>query len=146
MNMGRLAKRQRGVGLIEVLVTVLIIATALLTLSAMQMRSLQFNQSAYLRSQANILAYDIIDRMRLNRTHVTEYVIDYDADAPSGTSLAEVDLREWRDLVEDVLPEGLGQVKCNSSGICTISIRWSEQNQSENNDEDIATFEYTTRV
>lgn len=144
--MGSLAKRQQGVGLIEVLVTVLIMATALLTLSAMQMRSLQFNQSAYLRSQANILAYDIIDRMRLNRTHVTKYVIDYNTDAPSGTTLAETDLHEWKKLVEDLLPEGLGQVKCNSNGICTISIRWSEQNQSENNDEDIATFEYTTRV
>lgn len=141
-----LANRQRGVGLIEILVTVLIMATALLTLSALQMRSLQFNQSAYLRSQANILAYDIIDRMRLNRNHVTEYAIDYDAKVPTGSSLAEQDLRQWRELVEKVLPEGLSQIKCNSSGICTIAIRWTEQNQSDDNDEDIATFEYTTRV
>ncbi len=141
-----LANRQRGVGLIEILVTVLIMATALLTLSSLQMRSLQFNQSAYLRSQANILAYDIIDRMRLNRNHITEYVIDYNTGAPTGSSLAEQDLRQWRELIEKVLPEGLGQIKCNSSGICTIAIRWTEQNQSDNNDEDIATFEYTTRV
>lgn len=138
--------QQQGVGLIEVLVTVLVIATALLTLSALQMRSLQFNQSAYLRSQANILAYDILDRIRLNRNRVTEYTISFDGDAPTGSALSNVDLREWRALIEQVMPEGLGAVQCNGSGICTVSIRWTEQNQTDKTDEDIATFEFTTRI
>src|SRR5690625_2050477 len=65
--------RMRGVGLIEVLVTLIILSTALLTLTALQTRSLQFNHSAYLRSQANNFAYDILDRdrksTRLNSSH-----------------------------------------------------------------------------
>lgn len=139
-------KCQKGVGLIEVLVTVLIMATALLALSGLQMRSLQFNHSAYLRSQANILAYDIIDRMRLNRKKVSDYAITYNDDAPSGISLADKDIKEWREMLADVMPDGTGQIVCNASAICTISIRWAEQNQSGNADEDLATFEYSTRI
>ena len=37
---------ERGVGLIEVLVTLLILSTTLIALSALQTRSLQFNQGA----------------------------------------------------------------------------------------------------
>lgn len=138
--------KQRGVGLIEVLVTVLIMATALLSLSALQMRSLQFNHSAYLRSQANILAYDIIDRIRINRKNVSQYSLAYAAAAPTGTSLSALDLREWRTTLQTIMPDGLGQVECNVAGICTISIRWTEQNQSGSDDEASAIFEYTTRI
>lgn len=138
--------RQRGVGLIEVLVTVLLLATALLSLSALQIRSLQFNQSAYFRSQANILAYDIIDRMRLNRRNVTQYSLAYAANTPGGTALAQVDLREWRAALQNIMPAGEGQVECNAAGICTVSIRWTEHNQSSNDDENQASFQYTTRL
>jgi len=138
--------KQSGVGLIEVLVTVLVMATALLSLSALQVRSLQFNHSAYLRSQANILAYDIIDRIRINRKNVSQYNLTFNSDAPTGSALNAVDLREWRTTLETIMPEGLGQVECNGAGICTISIRWSEQSQSGKDDEELATFEYTTRI
>ncbi len=138
--------RQQGASLIEVLVTVLIMVTALLALSALQLRSVQFSHSAYLRSQANILAYDIIDRIRINRINVASYSIAYDADAPSGGGLSAVDLREWRETIKKIMPDGLGQVECNAGGICTVSIRWSEQNQSGQNDEDAAEFKFTTRV
>ena len=63
--------KQQGAGLIEVLVTVLILGTSLLALAALQSRSLQYNHSAYLRSQANILAYDILDRVRINRSNMS---------------------------------------------------------------------------
>ncbi len=139
--------RQRGVGLIEVLVTVLLLATALLSLSALQIRSLQFNQSAYFRSQANILAYDIIDRMRLNRRNVSQYSLTYAASIPAtGTALAQVDLREWRAALQTIMPNGEGQVECNGAGICTVFIRWTEHNQSSNDDENQASFQYTTRL
>src|SRR5690606_27805074 len=64
--MNRQCKNERGVGLIEVLVTLLILSTTLIALSALQTRSLQFNQGAYFRSQANMLAYDMLDRIRVN--------------------------------------------------------------------------------
>jgi len=58
--------KNRGFTMVEVLVSVVILAIGLLGLAGLQARNLQFNYSAYERSQATLLAYDIIDRMRAN--------------------------------------------------------------------------------
>lgn len=140
-------RRIRGVGLIEVLVTLIILSTALLTLTALQTRSLQFNHSAYLRSQANILAYDILDRVRINRAKADSYNLDADDDAPSPSSsnLEEQDLGEWRALVEATLPGGTSGISCTGDPVqCRVTIKWEEQNTSGDESEDSTTFTYTT--
>lgn len=63
----KFSKRQHGFTLIEILISVFILAVGLLGIASMQAQSLQFNFSAYQRSQATFLAYDIIDRMRVNK-------------------------------------------------------------------------------
>lgn len=138
-------RRIRGVGLIEVLVTLIILSTALLTLTALQTRSLQFNHSAYLRSQANVLAYDILDRVRINRDNAGSYNLGLDDDAPSSSNLEGQDLEEWRALIEATLPGGAGGISCTGSPIaCTVSIQWDEQNISGDESEDSTTFTYST--
>lgn len=67
MNKGR-AMKQRGMSLIEVMVAVVILASGLLGLGAMQARSVGMNQSAHYRSIAADLASDLADRIRANRT------------------------------------------------------------------------------
>ncbi len=125
--MQALKKHQRGVSLIEVMVTVLLLSTSLLSLGVMQNRSLQFNHEAYLRSQANIFAYDIIDRVRANLDNIGDYSLAFAADAPSGTARSSVDLTEWSSSVASVLPNGDGQIQCSSSTrICSIALRWYE--------------------
>lgn len=122
---------QRGASLIEVAITTLLLATCLLSLATLQKRSLQFNQSAFMRSQANIQAYDIMDRIRINRgsnsNNVKNYNAAYDA-APSGNTLAIADVAAWRANLARVLPGGKGKINCsNTTAICTISIKWSEE-------------------
>src|SRR5690606_3184429 len=63
----RAARRENGFTLIEVLVTVIVLAIGLLGLAALQFSGLRYTHSAYQRSQATILTNDIIDRMRVNR-------------------------------------------------------------------------------
>ncbi len=67
MNKGHVMK-QRGMSLIEVMVAVVILASGLLGLGAMQARSVGMNQSAHYRSIAADLASDLADRIRANRT------------------------------------------------------------------------------
>jgi len=63
-----------GFTLIEVLVAVVVLAGGLLGLAALQVTSLSSNQTAYNRSQATQLAYDIADRMR---THIKQTRIEH---------------------------------------------------------------------
>jgi type IV pilus assembly protein PilV len=137
-------KQQRGVGLIEILVTLLILSTSLLAMGALQSRSLQFNHSAYLRSQANIMAYDILDRMRINRDNVIDYQIDF-GQAPSGSGLVKTDLEEWLEFVAETLPGGEGAISCGAQ-VCSVSLRWAENDVPGADAPDTVTFTYTTSI
>ncbi|CAM3265419.1 type IV pilus modification protein PilV [Pseudomonas floridensis] len=58
--------RQRGMTLIEVLVSVLILAIGLLGAAAIQLNALKYTDSAAMTSQASFIAYDMMDRIRAN--------------------------------------------------------------------------------
>ncbi len=140
-------KNQLGVGLIEVLVAVLILGTALLTLTSLQTRSLQFNQTAYFRSQANILAYDILDRIRINRKNAENYDLAIAASAPvSTTTLIDRDLKSWLDAVAVLLPGGDGSIDCDSDKKCTVNLMWTEQLSSSSNENETVTFTYSAQI
>jgi type IV pilus assembly protein PilV len=120
-------KCQQGVGLIEVMITVLVLSTALMALAALQTRSLQYNTSAYYRSQANIVAYDVLEQMRSSST--LENIVEPDID----------------DLVES-LPGGNGEVEC-ADRVCTVSISWDEPVAAVGGeDTERTTFDYTSRI
>ena len=121
---------QVGFSLIEVLVTVLILATSLLAIAALQTRSLEYNHSAYLRSQANIIAYDVLDRLRVQNPG-TGAVTGLDGDTV--------------EEIESALPGGDINVECNSNRVCTVSVTWAEQN-GLNEDGTTSTFSYKTRL
>jgi type IV pilus assembly protein PilV len=138
---------QQGVGLIEVLITVLLLSTALLALSSLQARSLLFNNSAYIRSQANVFAYDIIDRMRVAKAISPDsFNIDFDDAVPTGTSQQDLDVKQWRTNLSNVIAGAKGKIDCTALGFCSIQIRWAEQNHSGNAQEDESTFIYTVQL
>jgi len=126
-----LPKLQAGSTLIEIAVTVLILATSLLAMATLQTRSLQFNQAAYMRSQANIYAYDIADRIRSNRgkdgANIAAYSADY-AGSPSGNVMATADVTTWRANISRDLPGGKGKIDCTlATHICVLSIKWDDE-------------------
>ena len=130
--------QQRGFTLIEILVTVIILAIGLLGLAGLQLGGLRYSFSAYQRSQATIMANDIADRMRANRT-VAEaggYDIDIGDDPDeqdctgSGANcttedMAAADVYEWKQALEDTLPAGDGSI-ANNGGTFTITIQWDD--------------------
>ncbi len=167
MNKFRLSS-QSGFTLIEVLVAILILAVGLMGLSAMQLTSLKVNQGAYYRSQASILASDILDRMRANREGFEDG--DYDdldtSDSiPSAQScissalgctssqLADQDFREWAGYFEDVdslgnsylplIPGATGTVDVDGDNNATVVISWGQQGWGENADGDIVKEQQT---
>jgi type IV pilus assembly protein PilV len=111
--------RSLGFTMLEVLVAILVIAIGLLGMAALQMNALRMGQSAYHRSVASQLAYDMSDRMRGNFAGViafgynrTGVATDYaDAVAACTTTagciaadLAKNDAYEWQQQVRALLP------------------------------------------
>jgi type IV pilus assembly protein PilV len=145
----RSLKNSRGVGLIEVLITLLILSTALLTLASLQTRSLQYNQGSYFRSQANQLGYDMLDRMRANSTNLAAYQTPVQVATKNPVAvgaLATIDVSQWMNDIATNLPQGQGGVDCNVNRVCLITIRWNEINTSGNALEDTSTFIYSARL
>ncbi|UTF61755.1 type IV pilus modification protein PilV [Gilvimarinus sp. DA14] len=125
--------RETGVGLIEVLITVLVLSTALMALAALQTRSLQYNSSAYLRSQANIIAYDILEQMRASSS--SNAVV-------TGGAVVEPDV----EALAAQLPGGEGEVEC-AARVCTVRLVWNEPTANQAGDEiEQTTFEYVSRI
>ncbi|NNG11720.1 MAG: type IV pilus modification protein PilV [Halobacteria archaeon] len=124
----------RGFGLIEVLVAVLILSIGLLGLASLQTNGMRFNHTSYLRTQATVLAYDIVDAMRANRGAAGKsetalggaYQTNYTDGPPTGSLIAEADLRNWKTLLTTLLPTGRGQVSQNGR-LFTINVEWTER-------------------
>ncbi|MFK7892804.1 MAG: type IV pilus modification protein PilV [Granulosicoccus sp.] len=62
---------ERGIGLIEILIAVVVISIGFLATARMQVDSMRLSQSAYFQTQAAFLASEMIDRMRSNLPGVT---------------------------------------------------------------------------
>ncbi len=70
------AKTQRGTTLLEVLVTLIILAIGLLGLAGLQMRLQASEMEAYQRAQALILLNDMASRIAANRINAVSYVTE----------------------------------------------------------------------
>ncbi|MFZ6048046.1 type IV pilus modification protein PilV [Pseudomonas sp. CR3202] len=74
MTISSLKRFQRGMTLIEVLVTILILSVGLLGMAALQARLQQSEMEAYQRSQALLLLDDMANRLAINRNNVAALV------------------------------------------------------------------------
>lgn len=130
--------RVRGVGLIEVLIAVLVTSIGLLGLASLQFNSLKQNQSAAMMAQANVLAYDMMDRLRANAdlAKAGSYDLALTATTPTGTAIQDVDRAQWRDMLGSSLPGGTGSVACASTGSCTVTVQWNDQDSINSSKQD----------
>lgn len=119
-------RRQRGVGLVEVLVATLLVSIGLLTLASLQALALSRSTSAALRTEAVGQSYDLLDRMRANRAQAIGglYNLAFD-DTPTGSTLAAADLASWKAALDSLLPDGDGQVRVDAQ-VVTITVRWRD--------------------
>lgn len=130
--------RQSGMTLVEVLVTLVVISVGLLGVAALQLTSLKGNQESYVRSQAAMLAADLLDRMRANQSGFRAGNYDmanddsgFDETGTAGT-VAETDLTSWQTTIDRLLPgsdaDAAGRVE-RVGNVVTVTIRWKEREE-----------------
>ena len=141
----------RGFTIIEVLVSLVILSIGLLGIAKLMLLSSHSNDSAYLRSQATDLAYEMLDAMRANSVQAAAPALAYNtvfataATNPGFTcvavapcaNLALYDVYRWKlrlnatsGLVPaGALPNGQGQVTAvtvNGQTSVTIIVSWDD--------------------
>lgn len=110
----RRSHREHGFTMLEVLVTIVIVAVGLLGLAGLQARIQAADIESYQRVQAIVLLQDMVDRIRANRHQSVNYVT---ASVGTGSALANCsamsgyqrDLCEWNNAL-------LGAAESSSGG------------------------------
>jgi type IV pilus assembly protein PilV len=125
--------RRNGFTLLEVLVAMVVLSIGLLGLASMMASTMRNNHSAYHRSQATWLAYDIIDRMRVNRASALapsyNIALGVTPATPAGTPppLSAVDVFDWKTQLGRSLPAGDGSVTVTpATRAVTVIICWDD--------------------
>lgn len=124
---------QTGFSLIEVLVTLLILAFGLLGVAGLLVSGVSNAASSEAMSKASQLAADMADRMRANPaialSATGEYITAYTDPAPSSpATIAMRDKKEWLEALAVQLPQGDGKITSTVGGgqrKLEIEVRWS---------------------
>ena len=160
--------RQAGFSLIEVLVTMLILAFGLLGVAGLLVGGVSNAASSESFSKASQLAADMADRIRANPaaalSSTSEYITTYSDSVPvSPTSIALQDKKAWMEALAAQLPLGKGRIYNTVSGgqrQVNIEVRWSKcfgtlsdadrttgtNNCTDNPDAAYRTFNYELRL
>lgn len=126
-------KRQRGVGLLEVMVSVLILAVGMLGIAAMQSITLKNAGASAYRTQATLQVYSMMDIIRADRNNLSAYNTNIYADGPGDG--AQGTMAGWLDgLKVTVAPDAKGQVVCIPDTMtCSVGVQWSDARATGNN-------------
>lgn len=146
---------QQGFSMLEILITLVIVATALFGTAGLQANAMRMNQGGQFRTQAVFLASDIAERMEANKAEavttsnyvvasftnvVSGYTADCTAVVCSSADLASWDLNQWETAIVNLgLPQASWQITqiqtipANppnnpiASATYQIVIRWSDR-------------------
>lgn len=133
-------QHQRGVGLVEVLVAVLVLAVGMLGVAVMQLMALRNNQSAVQRSAAVTQTYAILDALRADRDRagIGQYDIpNLDCGIPDAGTFIQDELRNWVVQTKTQLGQPDDQSTCVqlvcTTTQCLVEIQWDDSRASGGN-------------
>lgn len=138
LNMAQ-QERWSGFTLVEVLVSLVILAVGLLGIAALYVDSLRASRTALLRTQAIAVASDLADRIRANRDACSTAGCPYTGSGTLTAScetttgctpeqLAANDLKRWGDSAAFLLPGFTGSVAftAGAPNQYVVTVTWTE--------------------
>jgi len=133
----------RGFTLIEVLITIVVMGIGLLGFALLQTMNLRFAQSANYRTQATNLAYELLDKMRMNRRFAVQYQAASFAGGAAtpacprdtGTVSIALNVTRWQCEVRSTLGEGSSAVVTFTpgDGLATVALTWGDERWNDAN-------------
>ncbi|MCH8619687.1 type IV pilus modification protein PilV [Undibacterium sp. TS12] len=145
--------KQKGVSMVEIIVTMVIVAIGLLGVASLQANTLKYLKSANYRSEATQAAYDISDRMRANGQAIKDKDTGaapnfYNYQTPYATTIASLptvpgcansnnctpqevankDVAEWLRTLGTRMYGGAGYIVQNAVGGYDVTVMWKEPN------------------
>ena len=138
-------RNARGVSLIEVLVSVVVLSIGLLGVAAMQSIALRGGQSSFESSQAVIQTSAILEAMRANRINAAAYnTAGMVCAAAGGGSLAQEDVGDWITSMKTTIgadaddPTVCGQIT-GCPAACVITVQWDDSRAGGGNTRQVVT-------
>lgn len=126
----------KGMTLIEILISLVVLSLGLLGVAAMQGKAMQGSHDGYLYSQATALAYELAERIRVNNNAAYDSggMVSTLAGASTcesttapctATQMASYDINSWLARVS-ALPSGRGKVSGTggTNPVRTIIVQW----------------------
>ena len=142
--------RQHGFSLLEVLIALFVLSIGLLGLAGLQTFSVKFVHQSYQRTQATLLIYEMIDRMRANGAGVAggAYVLASTNVPPAAgncvttpcttyADMAAYDMNQWITNITSPsfvgLTQGQGAIEAvavavGAPALYDIKVSWQEHN------------------
>ena len=134
-----LSSKQRGVALIEVMIAFLVLSVGLIGYSALQVRAIKATQSSMQRTDASILAGNMLEALRANKSAAMDPTHPYNLAtrtcSPPSTdgSLVRNDVNTWFVSLQSALGSTAtcADITCSDStsvapGVCTINVYWDD--------------------
>jgi len=134
---------QQGFSMLEILITLVIIAVAMLGTAGLQLNALRLNKGSQFRTQAIFMASDMAERMEANKAAAVagNYALaltsassvaatDCSLAACDATTLATWDNSQWGQSVAELLPQAswsITQTTAGNPSTYSIVINWIDR-------------------
>lgn len=139
MNRLSLRSKQKGLGMPEVMVAMMLLGIAIVGFSALQVKAISATGESAERTQAAAIASDLAERIRLNAGGLATYQAPWNPTASANNAcevanctpaqMARYDIRQVTDLAAATLPNGRVAVQtCPTRVNMCIYVAWNKTN------------------
>lgn len=116
---------QRGIGLIEALIALILLVFTASVTSQMQTSSLVSAQGSSVHFSIDHLSSEMLTTLRAQSSDAQAGLFDSEDTSDSSIN-GSAEVIAWNRLIQDAIPTGIGSISCLDN-FCDVSISWIEE-------------------
>ena len=128
---------QKGFSLIEVMVSLVVVAIGLLSMINLQNRSINQSTIAYTQTQSTLLLEEMVEHLRVNKDAAIngDYNISLSSFSEVPTTkvtIAEQDRYSWFFQLNNLLVQAKGSINCDANSRCELEVQHTLMDETHN--------------